>query len=334
MIDHSDDGFRKTGIWLMGETGDLRFLPVLARLMKESTPALRPYVFRAFAKLKQKRSRLSTLPPLRVYALGGKSLAEGWREIHLSPLSASGQTILGLKATQLALWEKQALILEYNLLPVVEKEPLSVAFAMPRNVSPAETSGVNERAMKSCLGLKRKIDGWMILQYCRSDESEEKSTQDESTAELRFILDSAAAEKSFKARKPRQSSARNLLCAVRGLIAAMSRGRGRRHLVFLDDGSGKPPDARSLEEIVSAAKIAEITIHGISQRETAFHDLCAETEGQWLVRSSDDSVPELLTTLYAYLTARYQVRYQSNEVADLGIEICTEQGVGEAAVRV
>lgn len=29
MIAHTDDGFRKTGIWLIGETGDLRFLPVL-----------------------------------------------------------------------------------------------------------------------------------------------------------------------------------------------------------------------------------------------------------------------------------------------------------------
>jgi hypothetical protein len=36
MIAHTDDGFRKTGIWLIGETGDLRFLPVQARLMEES----------------------------------------------------------------------------------------------------------------------------------------------------------------------------------------------------------------------------------------------------------------------------------------------------------
>jgi hypothetical protein len=43
ILAHADDGFRKTGMWLMGEIGDLRFLPVLARSMKESTPALRPY---------------------------------------------------------------------------------------------------------------------------------------------------------------------------------------------------------------------------------------------------------------------------------------------------
>jgi hypothetical protein len=45
-------------------------------------------------------------------------------------------------------------------------------------------------------------------------------------------------------------------------------------------------------------------------------------------------VPELLTALYAYLTARYQVRYQSNEIADVRIQICTEEGLGEAALRV
>src|SRR5579862_1992695 len=111
MIAHTDDGFRKTGIWLIGETGDLHFLPVLARLMKESTPALRPYVFRAFAKLKQKRSRLAALPALRLHALRGKSQTQGFREIHIMPLSPADHPIAGLKATQLALWEKNDLIL-------------------------------------------------------------------------------------------------------------------------------------------------------------------------------------------------------------------------------
>ena len=212
MIAHTDDGFRKTGIWLIAETGDLRFLPVQARLMKESTPALRPYVFRAFAKLKQKRSRLAALPALRLYALRGKSQTEGFREIHIMPLSPAGHPIAGLKAT----------------------------------------------------------DGWMMLKYCRSEGPEVDFTPDESAAKLRFILDSAAAENAIKIRKPRLSSSRSLLHAVRSLIAAMSRGRGRRHLIVLDDGSCPAPDAGVLREIMGAARGTEITIHAVSPRQKLY----------------------------------------------------------------
>jgi len=333
MIAHPDDGFRKTGLWLMGETGDLRFLPVLARLMKESTAAIRPYVFRAFAKLKQKRSRLAALPPLRVHVLSGKSLAEGYLEIHLCPLSASGQPIAGLKATQIAIWENHQLMLDYSVRPVIEKEPLSIGFAIPRNTAPPEKPGVYERAMENCLQLKRKMDGWMVLQYCESGGPEVGTGQEESAAELRFLLDTPVVEKSYKARKPRLSSSRSLLHAIGSFIPAMSRGRGRRQLVFLDDGSCEPPEARAVQEIASAAKAAEITIHGISRRQTGWRDFCAKTDGQWLVGTTDDSVPELLTGLYAYLTSRYQVRYQSDQLADLAIEVCTDQGLGEATLR-
>jgi hypothetical protein len=332
MIAHPEDGFRKTGLWLMGETGDLRFIPVLARLMKESGPALRTHVFRTFAKLKQKRSRLAALPPLRLYVLEGKSPNEGWREIHISPLSASGQPILGLKPTQIALWEKNELILEYNMHPVIEKEPLSIGFTIPRNTGPPDMPSLNERAMESCLQLKRKIDGWMILQYC--DRAQASTSSEEPSGDLRFILDNAAIERWYRARKARLSCAQSLLHAIGSSVAAMSRSRGRRHLVFLDDGSWEAPQDQQLQELVHLAKMAEITIHGISQRATAWRDICTNTGGQWLLGTADNSVPELLTALYAYLTARYQVRFPTDQMVDIGIEIYTEKGLGDSTLRV
>jgi hypothetical protein len=112
----------------------------------------------------------------------------------------------------------------------------------------------------------------------------------------------------------------------------MSRGRGRRHLILLDDGSCPPPDAPALLEIADRAKLAEIAIHGISPRETTWRDLSARTGGQWLQGHSFDSVPELLGGLYAYLMASYQVRYRGDEMGGLRIEVCTDQGLGEITV--
>jgi hypothetical protein len=331
MIAHSDEVFRKTGIWLMGEIGDLRFLPVLARLMKDSPAALRPYVFRTFAKLKQKRSRLRALPALRLHAMGAKSLAEGWREIHVTAHSPSGQPIAGLKATQLALWENDDLILEYNVRSITEKEPLSIAFAVPRNTESVEMLSISERALENCLRLKRKADAWMIFQYCREEGMDAPGTE-ESMPELRFTVEAGIAEKSIHVRPPRRSSAHSLLQAVGSLLPAMSRGRGRRYLILLDDGSCPPPDASALQEIVDRAKLAEIVIHGISPRETAWRDLSANTGGQWLLGPSDDVVPELLNGLYAHLMATYQVRYRGDKAANLRIEVCTDQGFGGVTV--
>jgi len=47
---------------------------------------------------------------------------------------------------------------------------------------------------------------------------------------------------------------------------------------------------------------------------------------------SYEVVPELLTGLYAYLMASYQVRYRGDEETGLRIEVCTDQGCGEVTV--
>jgi hypothetical protein len=173
----------------------------------------------------------------------------------------------------------------------------------------------------------------MTFQYCREEGTDALSSSEESMPELRFTVDAGIAEKSVHVRPSRRASAPSLLHAVGSLLPAMSRGRGRRHLILLDDGSCPPPDAGALQEIVDRAKLSEIVIHGISPRETSWSDLGAKTGGQWLLGPSYDVVPELLTGLYAYLMASYQVRYRSDEGAGLRIEVCTDQGYGEVTVR-
>jgi hypothetical protein len=195
-----------------------------------------------------------------------------------------------------------------------------------------ETLSLSERALENCLPFKRKADAWMIFQYCHDEGTEARDRSEESMPELRFTVDAGVAGKSIHARPPRRASAQSLVHAVGSLLPAMSRGRGRRYLILLDDGSCPPPDARALQEIVDRAKLAEIVIHGISPRETTWRDLGAKTEGRWRMGASYDEVPELLTGLYAYLMASYQVRYRGDETAGLRIEVCTDQGLGEVTV--
>lgn len=335
MIAHSDENFRKTGLWLMSESGDPRFLPALARLMRESTPALRPFVFRAFAKLKQKRSALASLPALRLHALPLRNPSDGWNEIEAVVLSPSGTFIPGLKPTQFTLWQADNLVVEYSVEAFAEKDPLSVALAMPRNVESPEVIGPQERALVHCLGLKRKGDAWMVLQYCSAEGAELPASPEDLSPELRFSTDGAVIQTEIQARRSRPFSSRTLADAIGSLIPALSRGRGRRHMILLDDGRSQVPEAGQIQPIVDSVKIAEIVIHAISPRETALLDLCLQTSGKWLRAPNEDSLPDLLSGLYTSLTSSYQLRYRIGDApADLKVEVCTDQGAGEATLRV
>src|SRR5438105_5455698 len=67
MIDHPQSDFRLTPVWVMGETGDPRFLAVLARLLSDSESQIRSAVFRAIGKLKQSIARFGALPQLKLH---------------------------------------------------------------------------------------------------------------------------------------------------------------------------------------------------------------------------------------------------------------------------
>jgi hypothetical protein len=53
LIAHADPKFRVTAVWVMGETGDSRFVPVLARKISDADPLIRAGVFRSLARLRQ-----------------------------------------------------------------------------------------------------------------------------------------------------------------------------------------------------------------------------------------------------------------------------------------
>jgi hypothetical protein len=65
LLSHADQKFRRTGVWLIGETRDPRFLPLLAQRICDPDPHTRGAVFRSLAKLRQAvRNVLSAEPQL------------------------------------------------------------------------------------------------------------------------------------------------------------------------------------------------------------------------------------------------------------------------------
>jgi hypothetical protein len=189
--------------------------------------------------------------------------------MRVAAVSPSGP-VLGLKPTQFALWENSELVLDYNVTPMVEKEPLMIALAF------ASDAGIQREGLENCFRFQRKGDSGLVLPYCAE-------------------LDSAG--------------------VADQLLASVANSNGKRHLVLLGRESLNAPSAK-VHEIADAARLADVTMHVVDTRSVA-----------------EDSMPEFLASLCAGLTASYQVRYRNEGgVQDLEIEVCTEQGLGEASL--
>ena len=52
MAKNDEELFRATAAWVMGESGDMQFLPAVAQLMRDPDPSTRKNAFKAFARLK------------------------------------------------------------------------------------------------------------------------------------------------------------------------------------------------------------------------------------------------------------------------------------------
>ena len=77
MLEHAQEEFRTTAVWIIGETGDPRFLPVLANLMGDVETKIRAAVFRGIAKLKKNEAKYSGQPNLDVHVGPTELLANG-----------------------------------------------------------------------------------------------------------------------------------------------------------------------------------------------------------------------------------------------------------------
>ena len=355
MINHPEEDFQKTGVWVMGETGDLRFLPVLARMMAEPTAALRNHVFRAVAKLKQKHSRLAAQRGLKLHAMPGAELPGGFREICVSVLSGAGLTVTGLKPTQFVVREAGELVTAYDVREEMLAVPLSAAFVMPRIVGRTGAQEIYERAFADCMRLKRKSDAWTIVKYLLKADAAAKAAADEMPAppesfgqesaaalleepapapEFRFIVDLASIEDAVSAPGNRAAAVHDIWEAAARLVPALARTRGGRHLILFDDETSDDPDPAGLQDTVHRARMGSIAIHGFGRR-PALRAACSNTGGKYLEVTGPESVPELLESLYAHLTATYHIRYrgQGLNVGELKIEVCADRGLGEVTVQ-
>lgn len=275
--------FRSTAIWVMGETEDPRFVPMLARVLGEPGPELRGAALRAMAHLKKAIAKRTASPPLHVIA-GPPRPGEGeWLNFSAALRAPRQLPLQELDDTGFALWEDAEPVKEYAVRHRGKSEPIAIALAFPRVLdrsSPLQT--LQELAAEQALRHKRRHDLWMSLKYLTASQEQPGSKlsllrpgdEDLSAARMRFTTDPNALADAVASPGARLGCALDLHQATRTLIEAAGLVRAIRNVVLVCED---PSDvfSASIREQSRAAYETYIAVHAITPWPDAAMKLCA-----------------------------------------------------------
>jgi hypothetical protein len=112
LCQHESGRFRTTGAWVMGRTGDPRFLPWLAKLLKDSDPNVRRVAFKSTADIRGRVKKLSEAPAIQVQ-IRSAVWREGEHTIDLV-LNGGAPSAGKLDARHFVVWNGHEQVAEYT----------------------------------------------------------------------------------------------------------------------------------------------------------------------------------------------------------------------------
>lgn len=343
LVAHPDAAFRRRGAWVMGETGDPRFMPALAQIIATPASELRVAAFQAMAKLKKAMARRAVAQPLALAVGRPRRLPDARVEFTVAIRSNCGQEIPRLGAANFAIWEDSVLVREYTVRQRGRHEPAAVALAFPRILDrlglPQECQ---ERAVERAFEYKRKQDVWTVLKYITMAEERpafgnytmmRPGDEDLAAVAMRFTSDVEAITDAVARPGKRLGCAADPRQAVRALIAAASRIRATRNVVLVCQSPLDVIDGDIRDEI-DAAVAGKVAVHIVSPwANKMMQTFCARTQGMLLTPAAAADIPAALENLFASLRNWYEVCYEPEipAASTLRIQVFTDALIGEAA---
>ncbi len=341
LMSHPQAVFRGAALWVMGETGDQRFMPFVARMIGASEPPLRGNAFRAAAKLKKAIAKREANPPLSLVASAPRAAADGFLEFTAAVRCGRGNPAPDLNATNFAIWEDLVLIKDYNVCRQGKGEPIAIAFAFPRIVERGSALAESQdHAIRRALQFKRKQDIWTVLKYVTRGQDKAAASAatgwtptDDDLASVRmpFTADRETIARAVESALPRMNCASNLQQATRVLIGAASQTFAARNVVLICQGPAEN-FSRDSRQDADCAGVAHIAIHIVSPWPTgAMYDFCSRTGGSLVPAASLEEIPEALESLCGRLLNSYDVRYRPEApgASKLRVQVYTNTRMGE-----
>jgi hypothetical protein len=314
-----EPAFRATAAWTMGDTGDTRFLPVLARMIGDPEPAVKSSAVRAFQELHRKENAEKELPEIFQVEILGRPEVEastlrftlfvrrGWLPCRELPPVSIRVLVDGENAY------------DYLVVAQENKVPSAVVMLVPvaEDLNPAGEPELR-KSLEECFSSRPPGEPWLIGRFSRRQVDapgrpvlRPVRTRDE----VRTFLD-----------QPDSNRVPGFFEAAQTVCGAAQTSLSRTRLLVVDPSL---PVNFSSESLAAAAQTGRVTIHGIgSVADRQVSSLCAMTGGRYWMT---DPAPGLLT-LYQSTRHSYLVTCQTGAVVEnVKVTVHTSEGWGAGA---
>ncbi len=347
--------FRASAAWVMGETGDPRFLGTLGNMMRDGNALVRRRTFAALGKIK---NAMAQTRKGREWRLTASLLTAGGtvRRIRLEAAGEGGE-LPKITPTQFLLIEDGQPVTKYEVEERPAGDVLGVSFLFPRTADsrPAVVGALQ------CLPRKRPSDLWHTAFYVKSERAAEtggglptamsgegtpetaseppSAAPSEAVPELiqeRPLFTSNAEEAAAALEKPPgQTECPDFWKALRlSVEAAESAACGTRQLTIYC--AGDPGDPADVSDIISAAIAARIAVYAIAATPNGSLDkLCQRTQGFFRLANQEADIGRLVEEAYQASLSRFLISYPplTPDARSLQIRVFSNAGWGEANIE-
>jgi HEAT repeat protein len=325
---HESAVFRSTAAWVMGESGDPRFVEALRRMISDPDAVIRKRVFAALGRIKASNAQ----PPAgeRWHAAGRMLAGESLKGLRRLMLAVAGDDMREqpkVAPLQFLLSEGAQYITSYKVSEKPLPESMSVVFVIPRSREAGD--GAFHEGVLSCLRWKRPSDLWSLLPYIETGDGEAPAPRDPEPPSFTGNADALAAA---LRETPKRIECTDLWTAIwRATNQDGGQSRGKRHIIVLSSAQEGRVAGHGLVANLQGGRVPIQVISSGPNEQLA--DLCRRTH--ILQRNcAGEELGEMIEQAYLNLLARYEIAYQPVAAipADLKAHVQTPVGWGETLI--
>jgi hypothetical protein len=320
MAEHESPIFRATAAWVMGETGDPRFMESLAGLLTEPDATVRKRAFAALGQVRMAAAKAGQGAPYRLAARVAES-SPALVRVLLAVTGANAYAAPEVLPTQILVTEGARQVVAYRIMERPLPETISAAFLLPAH---GERAPWREAAL-ACLPWKRPSDLWACQFYAPAEGAGP-------VEELSLRSGREQIQTEF-ARTP-DGSEPGLWELLLGTLSIEGHHfPGRRHIMIFQDG----PRGAPVEPLITAVAGAQAMLHVISaEPDPAMEEVCRRTGGVFSVLEDSGQAAEAAVQAYLHQFARYEISWQplEGDLRQIKIRLHGTSACGETGLAV
>ena len=310
-----EPGFRASAAWVMGTTGDPRFLPELKRMLADPDWKVRRLVLTAMAAIKRRTEGLSSLAPLQVFVAQPPGEA-GASRLRASVVHSAGYVMTNVAPTEFIVWLGHSAANEFTVSSRPGPERLTVGFASAIFSRPAHPLHPACRsALAACAKLGRDQDRWFLAEAKATPRHPDALLQALEGGKLPFTPCDDLWESTTRA------------------MTDVALGSGSRQVILLGSAPAPPDEVVSAHLLELAARNHAVLNALTVGPSTELANLCARTDGLYVTAGSNEELPAMAVWLYRTLLHHYDIVYTPLDACggEPRLQIVSPEGLGAAA---